>query len=274
MTSLIKIPFADSGDKTTVPATDSGGGVNMTQGYGQAYSLDPATDPSAKRIERQMMNGLFNLITKAIQEIQSSGVAPFITTADNGGSPFSYAKGAIVSLSGATYQSLNAGNTTTPPGANWAEVRNAGNGLQRSDPFGDIKLDGASAIAAALANLGLKTAAQRDVGTGTNQIPDMASFTGSKSANGWQKLPGGLILQWGNAAPTSGSTNINFPIAFPQNPYFVGVGYRQANFPTAMQSIIVNDTTLTTTGCTVRNLQYDGTSMIASASAFFWFAIG
>lgn len=123
-------------------------------------------------------------------------------------------------------------------------------------------------------NLGLKTASKRDVGTGTNQIPDMASFTGSKSANGWQKLPGGLILQWGNAAPTSGSTNISFPIAFPQSPYYVSAGYRQANFPTAMQSIVVNDTTLSPTGCTVRNLQYDGTSMAASASAFFWFAIG
>jgi len=131
-----------------------------------------------------------------------------------------------------------------------------------------------TAIRALLTGLNLKSASQRDVGTGANQIPDMASFTGNKSANGWQKLPGGLILQWGNAAPTSGSTNIGFPIAFPQNPYFVGAGYRQANFPSAMQSIVVNDTTLTTTGCTVRNLQYDGSSMAASASAFFWFAIG
>ena len=51
MTSLIKVPFASSGDKTAVPDIDSTGAVNMTQGYGQAYSLDPVTDPSAKRIE-------------------------------------------------------------------------------------------------------------------------------------------------------------------------------------------------------------------------------
>lgn len=122
MTSFIKVPFASSGDKVAVPDTDAGGGVNMTQGYGQAYSLDPATDPSAKRIERDKMNWLFNRITQAINEIQSGGVAPFITSADNGGSAFSYGKGALVSLGGVVYQSLVANNTATPPGANWAAL--------------------------------------------------------------------------------------------------------------------------------------------------------
>nr|WP_249417048.1 tail fiber protein [Citrobacter freundii] len=122
MTSFIKVPFASSGDKVAVPDTDTGGGVNMTQGYGQAYSLDPATDPSAKRIERDKMNWLFNRITQAINEIQSGGVAPFITSADNGGSAFSYGKGALVSLGGVVYQSLVASNTSTPPGANWSAL--------------------------------------------------------------------------------------------------------------------------------------------------------
>lgn len=122
MTSFIKVPFATSGDKSAVPDTDAGGGVNMTQGYGQAYSLDPATDPSAKRIERDKMNWLFNRITQAINEIQSGGVAPFITSADNGGSAFSYGKGALVSLGGVVYQSLVASNTSNPPGMNWAAL--------------------------------------------------------------------------------------------------------------------------------------------------------
>lgn len=49
----------------------------------------------------------------------------------------------------------------------------------------------------------------------------LASFTGtnqSKSANGYQKLPGGLIMQWGrtttNIAPAA-TLNITFPVAFP-----------------------------------------------------------
>lgn len=131
MTSLIRVPFADSGDKTVVPETDSGGGVNMTQGYGQAYSLDPATDPSAKRIERDKMNGLFHLITSAIGEIQASGCVPFITSDDNGGTPYSYGKGALTILNGVIYQSLEDANTTTPPGAKWSVSANLDNSVGR-----------------------------------------------------------------------------------------------------------------------------------------------
>ncbi|MCE9962595.1 phage tail protein, partial [Escherichia coli] len=42
-------------------------------------------------------------------------------------------------------------------------------------------------------------AAKRDVGTGENQIPDMAFFA---SGDGWMKLPNGKILQYGRGAVT------------------------------------------------------------------------
>ena len=76
---------------------------------------------------------------------------------------------------------------------------------------------GATNAADARTNLGLGTAAQRNVGTDANQIPDMNSFTSQKSLTGWQKLPGGLILQWG-LTTTSGSEQnalVTFPVAFP-----------------------------------------------------------
>ena len=64
--------------------------------------------------------------------------------------------------------------------------------LSRANPFADIKSDGAAAISTALTNLGLGTAALRDVGTGANQIPDMSSFPVSDSLYGF---PGGIIHQ-------------------------------------------------------------------------------
>lgn len=87
--------------------------------------------------------------------------------------------------------------------------------LSRIHPFADIKADGAPAIAEALANLGLKTAAARDVGTAANQIPDMNSFTSNISASsGYQQLPGGLTIQFGTSAiPTGGSATITLPKA-------------------------------------------------------------
>ncbi|WP_250909237.1 gp53-like domain-containing protein [Escherichia coli] len=90
--------------------------------------------------------------------------------------------------------------------------------LSRKNPFGDIKSDGT--VKTALENLGLGEAAKRNVGTGENQVPDMNSFGNSLTANGYQKLPGGMIIQWGSfsVSPTGGSVgtvDITLPVAFP-----------------------------------------------------------
>lgn len=64
-------------------------------------------------------------------------------------------------------------------------------------------------------NVGLGEAAKRDVGTGENQIPDMASFA---SGDGWMKLPNGKILQYGRGAVTptlsTQTMRITFSIPF------------------------------------------------------------
>ncbi|MGC9829374.1 hypothetical protein P4I53_13940 [Escherichia coli] len=90
--------------------------------------------------------------------------------------------------------------------------------LSRSNPFGDIKADGAAAIAAALTNLGLGEAAKRNVGTGANQIPDMSLFASINTVTAAaQKFPSGLILQCGqlNGAPNVSSTyGMTFPMTF------------------------------------------------------------
>lgn len=79
---------------------------------------------------------------------------------------------------------------------------------------------GQSSIENLLSYLGLGTAAIKNVGTGTNQIPDMGSFTSQKAgstSNGWQKLPSGLIIQWYTGTHPGDSTawSYNFPIPFP-----------------------------------------------------------
>ena len=73
---------------------------------------------------------------------------------------------------------------------------------------------------ALIANLGLGTASKRNVGNGANQIPDMSNFAGSLGFSGYQKLPSGLIIQWGafNVNGTSGAVgtiDVTFPITFP-----------------------------------------------------------
>lgn len=110
-----KTPFASGGDTTAIPAaTQPSGDVSMTQGFTYDYERDLATDPAAKAIPRAQDNWLYNVITDALRQYQQVGIPEWITSADNGGSPFAYAQGVLVIKSGVVYQSLVAANTGTP----------------------------------------------------------------------------------------------------------------------------------------------------------------
>ena len=125
--------------------------------------------------------------------------------------------------------------------------------------------------------LDLKSAAQRDVGSGANQIPDMNDFTSSLTVPGWQKLPSGLIIQWGTANPSStGEIYITFPVAFSAYPMYMGFGPQQASLPNVVQSPVISAPTITNLGCGVRNLMIPtaGGATVASMSSFFWIAVG
>ena len=125
--------------------------------------------------------------------------------------------------------------------------------------------------------LDLKSAAQRDVGSGANQIPDMNDFTSSLASPGWQKLPSGLIIQWGTANPSStGEIFITFPVAFSAYPMYVGFGPQQVSLPNVVQSPVISAPTITNLGCGVRNLMIPtaGGAPVASMSSFFWIAVG
>lgn len=51
---------------------------------------------------------------------------------------------------------------------------------------------------------------------GSKQLGAAAEFISSLSANGYQRLPSGLIIQWGQGtASSSADTTYNYPIAFP-----------------------------------------------------------
>ena len=70
--------------------------------------------------------------------------------------------------------------------------------------------------------VGLGTVSKKDVGTGSGQIPDMNNFASLLTTSGYQKLPSGLIIQWGAVnIPSSGagSVDVTYPIAYPSG-YF------------------------------------------------------
>ncbi|MFT2253382.1 gp53-like domain-containing protein [Escherichia coli] len=103
---------------------------------------------------------------------------------------------------------------------------------------------GQTTVANLLTYLGLGTAATKNVGTGSGQIPDMSSFT---NASGWQKLPGGKILQWGKAGFPVGQTqvSVSFPIQFPSVVSNIQLTFADINFSSGAPSptlAVVNNT--------------------------------
>lgn len=106
-----------------------------------------------------------------------------------------------------------------------------------------------------------------------------AGFAVSLAANGYIAFPtwmGGLITQWGSGTPNaSGDATITFPMAFSARPASVTFGYRENGVPGSVQSVIINDQTLTATAMTVKANKYVGGSTYQNSnSAFFWMAIG
>lgn len=108
--------FATTGDQSTIPVTGSETGtVNFQYGYGSKYSASLKTDPSALKVDRLTFNYLMYEMTLNWQNLYQNGIAPFISSADNGGSPYSYSKNALVRYTdGNNYYSLVNTNTATP----------------------------------------------------------------------------------------------------------------------------------------------------------------
>lgn len=73
---LIVQPFANTGDRDSIPQTDPNGFVNFAQGYPENYELDlSGTNPGAHAVERRAQNYLFWLLTSGIQDYQQFGFA-------------------------------------------------------------------------------------------------------------------------------------------------------------------------------------------------------
>lgn len=101
--------------------------------------------------------------------------------------------------------------------------------------------------------------------TQSNQAVNLGQFSNNTGSPGYQKLPGGLVMQWGTAAvPASGSAVVTYPLAFTQ-------GVVQMATPIDSSSsnnyrVGVDTSTLTTLTLRSTNTQ--------NATGVMWLAIG
>jgi hypothetical protein len=101
---------------------------------------------------------------------------------------------------------------------------------------------------------------------GSSALSSLSAFDKSLSTNGYQKLPGGLIMQWGQTnVPTDGTASVTWPITFP-------TACLQAVCCQGYDFNVTSDAgagiySLTTSGATLRN----GST---ATGALRWFAFG
>lgn len=91
--------------------------------------------------------------------------------------------------------------------------------------------------------------------SGAVTLSALPAFTASKAQRGYQKLPSGLIIQWGYSATWA---SVTFPIAF-NTAYSANATYSGANHEMGISSLTATTLTPQTNGNT---------------SAFFWMATG
>lgn len=134
MVKIYQQAFAHAGTKQVIPdSSDPQGFVSNEDGFTTDYEL-PDTDPNYKPIERAEFNGLMNMVTDAVGELQQFGFAKW--------QPITWPQGARVVEGGIVYRSL-VQTSQQPPHANWVD-----------DTGGLVKLTGNQTIS------GLKTFSQ------------------------------------------------------------------------------------------------------------------
>lgn len=203
-TRIYKTPFAATGDKEALATADQPDGkVSLQAGWTPDYEL-ASDNPNYRPVGRAEMNGILSEITESLGDLQLHGFPQW--EAVDGGWP----KGAILRNAAGTGFWLNGvdNNTTNPDsgGTNWtAVISNA-----------------ASTTTAGIIAIATTAQAQAMTSDVVALTPKKLAdaFAGSRqslTANGFQVLPGGLIIQWGKSNFSAGVTSgtITLPIAFP-----------------------------------------------------------
>lgn len=245
---LIPVPFAQDGDKNPIPLdriiSDPAYRATWLEGFPPDTRIPEEVGGEAP--DGLDFNGLFNVISQAVVFLQKGNAYQF----DASLAP--YPIGALVRSNDnlTTYQSTIAGNSNDP-NSNMTGWR-----VYNSSDFlvNDLTTGGTDKAL---------TAEQGKI--------LMASFEALKQASGYQKLPGGLIIQWGvigcPANYTAGQVvTFNYPIAFPSFALLlVGSNYGMSSAtPTESQAL----------SKTQGQIYWGKNALNANELAFSYFAVG
>src|SRR5574344_1563865 len=196
MVKIYQQPFAHAGTKQVIPdASDPQGFVSNEDGFTTDYEL-PDTDPNYKPIERAEFNGLMNMVTEAVGELQQFGFAKW--------QAITWPQGARVVEGGVVYRAL-VQTSQQPPHADWVVDQPDINSLLQPSITGSITLNGTTdntvVMTDIVTELGLEVGDVIRIDTGAyNKLHTVESITDNSSiivnyehagnrGNGTLKLP-------------------------------------------------------------------------------------
>jgi hypothetical protein len=137
-------------------------------------------------------------------------------------------------------------------------------------PFIGLKLPDISSSSGAL----LAANNLNDVASLATSLTNLG-FSQSIGSNGWQKLPSGLIMQWGASTTVATATSVTFPIAFPNNLFNIQLCSLSGDLTNAAQNTNLSYFDQNTTGFEWGGVSGTGTVVSSPGSiAMNWFALG
>lgn len=122
--------------------------------------------------------------------------------------------GKYVYASGATMTLTLPNATLVPAGSRLYIQASSGTTLTVTSPNGNMS--GPNSSSAVVPSLVMAPAVSCEfISNGTGWMATGGSGFSNLQGSGYQKLPSGLIIQWGNATGTTGNLAAGYPIAFP-----------------------------------------------------------
>ena len=160
---------------------------------------------------------------------------------------------------------LVSSGTGTPatPAAYLTADANGNIGVSNNGTFNNLDVEGAITLQGYTGNVGDVL-----VSNGSSAPPVWSNLGGKMEANGYQFLPGGLLIQWGIITTpwSSANNNVTFPIAFPNNVFNVNTSVSSPQPTGGSGDIVVVMNNITKTGF--------GVSAWYRGYPVYWMAIG
>lgn len=235
-----------TGAYTLTAKTPSGTGVTLTQGQSTYIYGDGTNIYFADSAKVASFNGRTGTVTlNATDVVNALGYTPgniiytgsyygsvqyntttTLTVADVGRLTVAGASGSVFTLPLASTVPVGGVIKIQPEGGAFTVQPQGGNSLwANSGTVGSIAFGGDDSI-----ELTCVSSTGWMLSDGNSQLPYSPFFANSKVTNGYQKLPSGLIMQWGIRPydGTTGAAGVTYPIAFPNaclNIQIIGISY-------------------------------------------------